>query len=171
MKFSVISVISGISGNSGESTWLPPDFLSLSLPFPPTELGILSLPHLLPLVLNRMFPWQPILLPGLPLPTDPHTGMTKESQPILNSLPTHTSSTVPTPSTSPILQESADSWSLSPIVSTCQFCGNKRMILTSPRIEPGLQQWELDVVTIMPPSSAAFQILQLINSHYHSLGL
>ena len=58
-----------------------------------------------------------------------------------------------------------------PIVSTCQFHGNQRMNLTSLPIEPGLQWWELGVITIMPPSSAAFQILQLIDSHYHSLGL
>ena len=58
-----------------------------------------------------------------------------------------------------------------PIVSTRQFHGNKRMNLTFPRIEPGLQWWELDFITIMPPSSAAFQILQLTDSHYHSLGM
>ena len=45
---------------------------------------------------------------GLPSPTDPHTDISKESQPILNSLPTYTSPTIPTPSISPILQESAD---------------------------------------------------------------
>ena len=63
---------------------------------------------------------------GSPLPADPHTGIRKESQPIFNSLPTHTSSTAPTISTSPILQELADSWSPNPIVSTCQLHGNKR---------------------------------------------
>ena len=123
------------------------------------------------LVLNRMFPWWSILLPGSPLPTNPHTGITKESQPILNSLPTYTGSFVYTPSTFPILQESADSWSPSPIVSTRQFHDNKRMNLTSPRFDPGLQRWELDVITIMPPSSGTFQILQSIDSHYHSLEL
>ena len=45
---------------------------------------------------------------GPPSPTDPHTGISKESQPILNNLPTYTSPTVPTPSISPTLQESAD---------------------------------------------------------------
>ena len=45
---------------------------------------------------------------GSPPPPDPHTGISEESQPILNSLPTYTSPTVPTPSISPILQESAD---------------------------------------------------------------
>ena len=51
---------------------------------------------------------------------------------------THTSSTVPTTSTFPILQESADSWSPSLIIATCQFHGNKRMNLTSLQLEPGL---------------------------------
>ena len=80
-----------------------------------------------PLVVNRIFPRQPILLPGSPLPIDPHTRIAKELQPILNSLPTHTSSTVLTPSIFPILQESADSRSPSPIVSARQFHGNKIM--------------------------------------------
>ena len=44
-------------------------------------------------------------LPVSPPPTDLHTGSGRDSPPILNSLPTHTSSTVPTPSTSPVLQE------------------------------------------------------------------
>ena len=42
-----------------------------------------------------------------PPPTDPYTGIRKESQPILNSLPTYTSSTVPTLSIPSILQDSA----------------------------------------------------------------
>ena len=47
-------------------------------------------------------------LPVNPPPTDLHTDSGRESQPILNSPPTHTSSTVPTHSTSPVLQEPAD---------------------------------------------------------------
>ena len=62
---------------------------------------------------------------GFPPPTDRHTGISKESPPILNSLPTHTCSTVPTPSTSPTLQESTDSRFPSLIVSTRQLHGNK----------------------------------------------
>ena len=42
-----------------------------------------------------------------PSPTDLHTGTSKESPPIVNSLLTYTSSTVPTPSISLILLESA----------------------------------------------------------------
>ena len=46
--------------------------------------------------------------PVNPPPTYLYTGSRKDSPPILNSLPTHTSSTVPTPSISPVLQEPAD---------------------------------------------------------------
>ena len=45
---------------------------------------------------------------GLSPPTDPHIGIRKEPQPILNSLLTCTSLTVLRPSISPILQESPD---------------------------------------------------------------
>ena len=46
--------------------------------------------------------------PVNPSPTDRHTGTSKESLPILNSPPTYTSFTIPTPSIPLILQESAD---------------------------------------------------------------
>ena len=104
---------------SGPASPLPPYRIRLSVSASP------------PLHWFLMFPWKLILLPGSPLPTNPHMDIMKESQPILNSLPTHTSSTVPTPSTCTILQELADLWSPSPIVSTCQFHGNKTMNMTS----------------------------------------
>ena len=47
-------------------------------------------------------------LPANPSPTDPYTGTSKESPSILNSPPTYTNSTVPTPSIPLILQERAD---------------------------------------------------------------
>ena len=42
-------------------------------------------------------------LPGNPPPTDLHTGSRRDSPPILDNLPTQTSSTAPTPSISPVL--------------------------------------------------------------------
>ena len=137
-----------------------------------TKSGFLSLPLLPPLVLNRMFLWYPILLPGSPLPKDPHAGITKETQPILNSLPTHTSSTVPTPSTSPILLESAESWSSFSIFSTRQIHGNKRMNLTSlyrSRASAVGVRCHSHQTTIF--SCISYKIWKLIDSHYHSLGL
>ena len=39
------------------------------------------------------------------------------------------------------------------------------------RIEPGILQWEADVITTMLPNIAIIQILQLFYSRYHNLGL
>ena len=69
-------------------------------------------------------------LPVNPPPKDLHTGSRRDSPPIVNSPPTHTNSTVPTPSTSPVLQGQLTSLLhhlviLIPIVSTCQFRCNK----------------------------------------------
>ena len=47
-------------------------------------------------------------LPVNPPPTDLHTGSRIDSPPILDNLPTQTSSIAPTPSISPVLQEPAD---------------------------------------------------------------
>ena len=59
-----------------------------------------------------------------------------------------------------------------PIVSTCQFRGNKReQIWLLQGIERGLQCWDFDVITTMIPTTAGFQILQLIYPHYHRSGL
>ena len=53
-----------------------------------------------------------------PPPTNQHTDISKRSEHIFNSLPTHTSSTIPTLSISPILQELVDSWTPFPITVT-----------------------------------------------------
>ena len=83
-------------------------FLSLPLSFPPTELVFLSVsPHWFSLECSHGSPF--CSHRGSPPPTDPRTGIRKESQPILNSVPTHTSSTFSTLSTFPILQELASS--------------------------------------------------------------
>ena len=106
---------------------------------------------------------------GSPPPTDPHAGIRKESQPILNSLSTHTSSTAPKSSTSPILQESAVIFPHRFYIPISQQ--QEKINFTPLGIEPGLQRLGVEVTTIVLPSTAISQILQFINSHYHSLGL
>ena len=110
-------------------------------------------------------------------PTDFHTGISKESPPILNSLLTYTSYTVPTPSIPSFWKRKLTSHthnlvSPSAIVSTHQFHGNKRKLIWFLQgIKQGPPQWKFNVITTILPSTTEFRILQLIYSHYHSLGL
>ena len=56
-----------------------------------------------------------------PPPTDLHTGSRRDSPPIIKNLPTQTSSTAPTPSISPVLQEPVTSPSHKLVISPPSF--------------------------------------------------
>ena len=78
----------------------PPPILARPAPIP------LKFPGRQVTALTTQASYSPLLVN--PPPTDIHTGSRRDSPPILDNLPTQTSSTAPTPSISPVLQEPAD---------------------------------------------------------------
>ena len=100
-----------------------------------------------------------------PTLTDILTRSRRDSPPILYSRPTHTSSTFPAPSISFVLrrnQLTSPSYKIAiplPIVSTRQFrCYKIELIKLLRGFEPGLQRWELVVLTTMLPCTVMLRI-------------
>ena len=104
------------------------------LPVPPLQLGFLSLPLLSPLVFNRMFPRQPILLAAIEVShlQQIHTQvLAKNHNPSSTACPhtpaLHSHTFNPTHSARASRRYlHITSWSPSTIVCTCQFCGSKK---------------------------------------------
>ena len=104
-------------------------------------------------------------LPMNPTLTDLHTSSRRDSPLTLYSPPTHTSSTFPAPSISLVLRRSqptSPSHNLViplPIVSRCQFrCKKIELIKLLRGFKPGLQRWELAVLTTMLPCMLVLKI-------------